>query len=138
MTKKINIDGEDIQPTLLDVLTFRDASYNSLTEAAFISIRNKLNAACCTFLKIETPINWVKIETVSGIEGFVSVSGIVCPPIGNSILIDENVVEITTDNFEKYKRPVRFILPIRLLDYGDTEEIINFIIVTGIICLICP
>jgi len=119
-------DLED--PTLHDILDFRETTYQSLTETALAPFQSKLSEAAAFFLDTNAPTTWTSIETVTGLVGFVTISGYVSPKIGSRVKLGEDdFVEATAENSHMYRSKIRFIVPIKLLETGTKLQLLTFI-----------
>lgn len=115
------------QPNLIDIIEFRDATYESITETALMPYREKLSDAVGFFMNITAPIRWTSIEKVRGLDGFVTVMGFVLPEVGSKMKAGEEIIVVTPDNVDKFKSLVRFVIPAKLIEEGTKLQISNFI-----------
>lgn len=114
--------------SLIELLEFRESMYENLTVTAFKPFQSKLSDAVAFFLNVKTPVHWLSIEKLPNVDGFVTVSGFLLAEIGSTVKISPTEsVDITPDNFQKFKSLVRFVIPVRLLEEGDKMQILNFI-----------
>lgn len=114
--------------SLIGLIDFRDEMHKNLTETIFGSFQVKLSAAVMFYMNLQHPVTWLSIEKFKGLDGFVSVSGIVLPIIGSTVRISETEeVIITPDNFTNYKNLARFVVPVRLLENGSKMQLMEFI-----------
>lgn len=114
--------------SLVELLEFRDEMHKNLTETAFGPFQVKLNAAVMFYMNLQHPVTWLSIDKFKGLDGFVSVSGIVLPIIGSSVKVSETEeITITPDNFTNFKNIARFVVPVRLLESGTKMQIMEFI-----------
>lgn len=128
----------DQQASLIDIIEFRDATYESITETALLPYREKLSEAVSFFMKITAPIRWTSIEKVRGLDGFVTIMGFVLPELGAKMKVGEDIVEVNPDNVDKFRSMVRFIVPAKLMEEGSRLQIANFIRDLSAIAAVTP
>lgn len=113
--------------TLQDILDFREYTYVTLTREAIQLFGPILTKAVNRYLNNTTEIDWTTIEVLTGLEGYVRVTGFSLPPLGAKINVQGNEILIDKDNVYSYKQVIRFVLPVKLIDNEDGDSLVAFI-----------
>lgn len=114
--------------SLLDILNYRESVYDSLTETAFHSIKQRLSEAMVMLSKNPNPISWVQIEKYNAVDGFVIVAGYTSPLIGTMVSVGgDELIEVTAENATKFRQVLRFTVPMNMLENGTTTQLYTFI-----------
>lgn len=127
------MDADDIKrllekpTTLQDILDFREYTYSMLTREAIQLFGPTLTGAVNHYLNNTAEIDWTAIEPVNTLEGYVRVTGFSLPAIGSTITVEGKEVHIDKDNVYRYKQVIRFVLPIKLIESGNRNQLVAFI-----------
>lgn len=113
--------------TLQDILDFREHTYVTLTREAIQLFGPILTKAVNRYLNNTAEIDWTTIEVLTGLEGYVRVTGFSLPPLGAKINVQGNEILIDKDNVYSYKQVIRFVLPVKLIDNEDGDSLVAFI-----------
>lgn len=124
MNSATDIDKQTI--SLTDILDEREVMYDELTQQAFTCVVPKLTRSVNNCIEMTEDIEWISMEYVEDIDGFLRVFGL------SSVLDKENNEDIPIDA----KRMIRLVLPIKLLLDGTEEELTLFIEELGIIAAV--
>lgn len=114
---------------LKELFEVRDATFEQQTHEIFNKIHTTL--VCVTeFLNEIDPlfaqgiITW---EDANLVDDMVVVVGILSYELGSKINVEDDIIEITKDNFEYFQRIVNMSLPYNLVESGNAKDIREFL-----------
>lgn len=106
------------------LLKKREETYQQITKEIIALFKETLDKAMQYAMKDDRTIDWFSFEVLDDLKNFVYIQGYFTSKISDELIVDGTKVTITQTNQNKNSRfVVRLLLPIKLLESGNAEEI---------------
>lgn len=121
------VEGIATMDTLEERLRYRDEIYSATTAKIINDVSDVLSEALNAYTGNIEAINWSSVEFDQSVAGYIRVTGFTTPSPGMTIQIGGQQILLTEANVKLYKKIIKFVLPLGLVEEGDTAQLTSFI-----------